>query len=68
MTEAVSLERRPGLHRRALWLECFTVGSAGGGPTRSAPWPCSRSSSGKAGKPSAKPARDEHDEDLTDIP
>jgi divalent metal cation (Fe/Co/Zn/Cd) transporter len=26
MTEAVSLERRPGLHRRALWLEYFTVG------------------------------------------
>jgi divalent metal cation (Fe/Co/Zn/Cd) transporter len=26
MTEAVSLERRRGLHRRALWLEYFTVG------------------------------------------
>ena len=26
MTEAASLERRRGLHRRALWLEYFTVG------------------------------------------
>jgi divalent metal cation (Fe/Co/Zn/Cd) transporter len=26
MTEALSLERRRGLHRRALWLEYFTVG------------------------------------------
>jgi cation diffusion facilitator family transporter len=26
MTDAVSLERRRGLHRRALWLEYFTVG------------------------------------------
>jgi divalent metal cation (Fe/Co/Zn/Cd) transporter len=26
MTEAVSLERRRGLHRRALWLEYFTIG------------------------------------------
>jgi steroid 5-alpha reductase family enzyme len=26
MTQAVSLERRRGLHRRALWLEYFTVG------------------------------------------
>ena len=26
MTKAVSLERRRGLHRRALWLEYFTVG------------------------------------------
>jgi divalent metal cation (Fe/Co/Zn/Cd) transporter len=25
MTEAVSLERRRGLHRRALWLEYFTI-------------------------------------------
>jgi hypothetical protein len=30
--------------------------SAGGGRIRSAPWPCSRSSSGKAGKPSARRA------------
>ena len=27
MTEALSLERRRALHRRALWLEYFTVGS-----------------------------------------
>jgi hypothetical protein len=26
MTEAASLERRRTLHRRALWLESFTVG------------------------------------------
>jgi cation diffusion facilitator family transporter len=26
MTEAASLERRRELHRRAVWLECFTVG------------------------------------------
>jgi hypothetical protein len=26
MTEALSLERRRALHRRALWLEYFTVG------------------------------------------
>jgi divalent metal cation (Fe/Co/Zn/Cd) transporter len=26
MTEAASLERRRGLHRRAVWLEYFTVG------------------------------------------
>jgi cation diffusion facilitator family transporter len=26
MTEALSLDRRRGLHRRALWLEYFTVG------------------------------------------
>ena len=26
MTEAASLDRRRGLHRRALWLEYFTVG------------------------------------------
>ena len=26
MTEALSLARRRGLHRRALWLEYFTVG------------------------------------------
>ena len=30
--------------------------SAGGGPTRSAPWPCSRSSSGRAGRRSERPA------------
>jgi len=26
MTEALSLDRRRALHRRALWLEYFTVG------------------------------------------
>ena len=26
MTQALPLERRQGLHRRALWLEYFTIG------------------------------------------
>jgi Cation efflux family len=33
--------------------------SGGGGPTRSARWPCCRSSSGRAGEPSARPASTE---------
>jgi hypothetical protein len=57
---------RPGSAPTFAWpcwpASASTPCSAGGGPTRSAPWPCCRSSSGKAGKPSAKPARDEHDE------
>ena len=51
---------RPGFactcHWRCWPASACTPCSAGGGPIRSAPWPCSRSSSGKAGKPSAKPA------------
>ena len=50
---------RPGSARICRWpcspaWDCTSC-SAGGGLIRSAPWPCSRSSSGRAGKPSARP-------------
>jgi hypothetical protein len=51
---------RPGSAPACRWpcspVSDSTPCSAGGGPTRPVPWRCSRSSSGRAGKPSARPA------------